>query len=183
MTLREKLMETLSKWSGLLATRWWGILAVYGSIALATYGSLWTWFDSQNVPSRISVSSSILDRANALLLASILAAAHVVLVLELVFRWRMDRRAATNSTTLQPKPKNPCPEYRDLLVERIEMRRGELTTNVFASRVLLAMQCGTIKEHQAREFMRECAFSFRTLPSGAYTLVDEDTTEAGQPGE
>ena len=155
-------LEQLSKWFSLIKSAWWGIIAVYALALFAVHSAIWVLIDPLSLPDKLYFLGSTVDRRVVHISAAIIIAANLTLILVIVSRWVQHVRDMQRSHQPQETPREAdlspivprsWPKMKDLLTDRIDMKDGKMDKAVFATRVLLALNCGEIREETAHTLL------------------------------
>ena len=146
---------------------------------MSAYSIIWSLIEPLNVPEKIVILASNIDRRTLHITLALLVGSHFTLLLVIINKWIYNKKESQSAPNLeiQERDININPYYRkfspkrnDLIVERVWMKDGKITQSAFASRVLLALNCKILDEKFANELLRGCSFVVEKLSENNYIL-------------
>lgn len=171
--------EKIEEWFDLLGTEWWGGIAVYLGATITFYSAIWALIEPLNIPENIWLMNVEYDRRIIHIVLTILFSSHFTLALNFVHRWRQHISRATDEIgagsiygiNKQDQYRSQIvPRKSDLVYERVLMKDDKLEQELFACRVLLAINAGNIVEEFANELLRESEYQICSM-GNCYSLA------------
>jgi hypothetical protein len=79
--------EQIKEWIQLIEQKWWGMILVYFLISTSVYLTIWSLVEPLNIPEKILVFDSSIDRRLLHILLTLLLSCYITLILDIFNRW------------------------------------------------------------------------------------------------